>query len=639
MVAWFLTAILTVGLFAYISLTGVSIVSNTQNTAQRSEAVRRLDMVIQGLQSQSAAPLADGVVYAPTGTFRNGLYGLPSSLLPVGVTAFGSKFVYCPMGGITGTTNDTVSFTGGSYQVGTTELNEKSYVVTGRVGTAAAADANVIAFVIAPVSGEGTMPGCNDVVKNGDVYTAPNAIVRVLRRGTITDVDAIRSDSGNTWYVTVEGRGNGQSPSTPASFAAATAAYRASLGGSFTMVLGSGTYSSGESLLDQSVTAIPAKKENSSLVITSSTAAAIRIAGSINVPSNVELRNIDLTGTPVIADVGRSLRSVNSSLGPVVARNRSSVTFAGTNAVRSTQASSASIYQQSGSTVTMDSSTLSLNYIGGGQAWRLEPSSSASLTQSTLNLNSADNVNGGSGSRLVMSDPNSQMNMRNAVVNVRGVSEYPFWIAGRLTAATTTFSISAQTLVGVQGVPGARIDLPDVTIGGTRLPTYALSSVGGSTITGYGNVSAATRCWYRGEGSLFRYSNVGYAGQNSLLSGTETPQPMNAQPTGVQVQRYQAAVARNGERTSLRTTLIAPGSTSGFVCQTAPAVSYQRCASENEECNLSAAVPVGQVTAVRYGAGSTWVTRMVGPEGISCTNTVFTDPLVGTVKECQYMVN
>lgn len=641
MVAWFLTAILTVGLFAYISLTGVSIVSNTQNSAQRSEAVRRLDMVVQGIQSQSAAPLADGVVYAPAGTFRNGLYGLPSALLPVGVTAFGSKFVYCPMGNTLDTANDNVTFNGGSYGIRTVELNDLNYVVTGRAATTAAADPNVIAFVIAPISGEAAMPGCNDVVRNGEAYTAQNGIVRAVRRSTVTDVDAVRADSGNTWYVTADGRGSGQSPSNPASLATALAAYRSSLGGSFNIVLGGGTYSSGETLLDQSTIAIASKKDSSALILSSATAATIRIAGAINVPSNLELKNVDLTGTPVYAETGRYLRSTNSSLGPVIAKSRSRVIFAGNNVIRGFQGATASLYQQAGSALSQTGGTLTLSYVNTVPAWRLEAGSSSLITSATLVLNPADSTAAvNTQSVLVASDQNSQMVFKSAFVNSNGPSSYPMYIAGRLSAHTTNFTMNAPTLVGIQGIQGARIDLPDVTIQGSRPVQYAISSVGGSSVTGWGNLYAANRCWYKGEGSLFRYSNVGYQGMSSVVTTAEEPQPMDPQPTTLQVRRYQAAVGRNAERTGLNSTLVTPKTgpgTNGFVCQAAQAPTYQLCAGEGGDCVMSDKVGTNQVTAVRYGAGNSWITKMVGPEGIPCTNAVWTDPLVGTVKTCQYM--
>jgi len=632
MVAWFLTAILTVGLFAYISLTGVSIVSNTQNSAQRSEAVRRLDMVVQGLQSQSAAPLADGVVYAPAGSFRNGQYGLPNSLLPVGVTAFGSKFVYCPMGGFNGPFNDNVTFSSGSYGVRTVELNDLSYVVAGRAAVSGTNDQNVIAYVIAQASGEGAMPGCNDIVRNGDAYTAPNGIVRVLRRSTVTDVDAVRANSGGTWYVSPEGRGNGQSPGTPASFDAATAAYRTSVGGTFSIVMAGGTYSSQGGLLDQTATPITTKKESSTLILSSPTAANIRIAGVISVPGNLEVKNVDLTGTAILAETGRYFRSTNSSLGPVVAKTRSRVIFSGSNVVRSIPGIAAALNQTAGSSVVVAGGALTIFYNNGIPAWRVESGAIGNVSAANLNVAPADGTASGNNQyQLISTDPGSQLVFKSSVLNFSGQSTYPVMIGGRLTALSTTFNSNAPTYVGIQGTNGARLDLPNVTVRGTSPPAYAISAVGTAALTGFGNLYSQTRCWYRPEGSLFRLSDGGYSGASAAVTADEQLPLMNAQPTAAQVVRYQAVVARNTAKAGLRNSL--SPATTAFTCQQSAAPVYAKCADENGTCNP------GFFTVVRYGANGVFTPlRYVGEEGVACDNATFTDPLVGTIKQCQYLI-
>lgn len=54
---------------------------------------------------------------------------------------------------------------------------------------------------------------------------------------------------------------------------------------------------------------------------------------------------------------------------------------------------------------------------------------------------------------------------------------------------------------------------------------------------------------------------------------------------------------------------------------------WTKCADEGGTCSFS-----GTAT-VRYGSGSTWITKVVtGP--VACNNDIWTDPLFGTVKEC-----
>ena len=54
-----------------------------------------------------------------------------------------------------------------------------------------------------------------------------------------------------------------------------------------------------------------------------------------------------------------------------------------------------------------------------------------------------------------------------------------------------------------------------------------------------------------------------------------------------------------------------------------------KCADENGTCNVSAQ------SAVVYGKNSTWIGKVANAPSIACNNATFTDPLYGTVKECQ----
>lgn len=630
MVAWFLTAILTVGLFAYISMTGVDIVSNTQTASQRTESVRRLDAVVAALGSQSAAPFADGIVYAPAGGAKDGVYSLPDALGPIGLTPFGSRFVYCPMGRPVGNANGTVQYRGGSYGITTAGLNDVGYVVGGRPSIDAASDQNVIAFVIAPLAADAALPGCGDVVRNGDGYVAPNGIVRALRRTTIADVDVVREGAGATWYVSPSGGGDGRSPNNPTSLDAALSSYRSSPGRAFSIVMAGGTYSSSAALLDQNATTIPTRNASATLVLSSPTAAAIRIAGSIDLPGDLELRNVDLGTTPTVVGTGRRLLSTSSTLGPVVARPRSSVVFVGSNVVSATSSVAAAIDGSAGSSVSVTPGTLTIQYANGVPAWRVESGASANVNAATVNLSPVNSQAGSVQARLITTDPGSQISFRSSVVNYNGPSNYPVLIGGRMTAIGTTFAPNAQTYVGVQGTTGARLDMPGVTIRGSSPATYAISAVGTAGVTGFGNLYSQGRCWYQGEGSLFRLSNGGYAGESSATTADEQLPFMAASPSPAQATRFQAVVSRNTEKASMRASLN-PGTT-GFACQQSAPASYVRCAGEGQECQ------VPYFTRVRYGDGNTWTPlRYVGKEGVSCDNATFSDPLVGVLKQCQYL--
>jgi Flp pilus assembly pilin Flp len=55
---------------------------------------------------------------------------------------------------------------------------------------------------------------------------------------------------------------------------------------------------------------------------------------------------------------------------------------------------------------------------------------------------------------------------------------------------------------------------------------------------------------------------------------------------------------------------------------------WTTCANEHGFCSFTGTHPV------KYGAGSSWYTGTF-TNGVACNNSVFGDPLVGTVKSCQ----
>ena len=59
-----------------------------------------------------------------------------------------------------------------------------------------------------------------------------------------------------------------------------------------------------------------------------------------------------------------------------------------------------------------------------------------------------------------------------------------------------------------------------------------------------------------------------------------------------------------------------------------PIPTWTTCAVEDAVCSFSG------TALVRYGANSTWVSGTF-TDGVLCANSIFSDPLVGTVKSCQ----
>lgn len=70
------------------------------------------------------------------------------------------------------------------------------------------------------------------------------------------------------------------------------------------------------------------------------------------------------------------------------------------------------------------------------------------------------------------------------------------------------------------------------------------------------------------------------------------------------------------------------------VTSTAPPANATACANEGQSC----ALPSGRTATVWYGASGSWAARTGVSRRIACTNAVFGDPLVGTIKACRYLV-
>jgi len=67
----------------------------------------------------------------------------------------------------------------------------------------------------------------------------------------------------------------------------------------------------------------------------------------------------------------------------------------------------------------------------------------------------------------------------------------------------------------------------------------------------------------------------------------------------------------------------------GFVKTVSAGTNWTFCSNEYESCNFSG------TAEVRYGKNTTWALTKTITNGTACSNSVFGDPLVGTVKECQ----
>lgn len=627
MIAWFLIAIATVAFFAYIAITGVTTVDTVGTTAGRADTIRRIDAVVASLSERAATIQGDGVTYAPAGVPGSGEYLLPSDMQANAITSFGARFQYCPMGAELDSANGTVQYPGGSYEIRTAELNGRRYVVTGRVPGGAGTDPNVIGFVIAPVNAMGAFPGCGQIVRNGENYSAPNGIVRVIRRSQSAESDLVRTSGGTTWYVTPNGGGTGASWSSPATITQAVAAYRDFPGGSFIIRMSEGSHRLAGGLLDQTLTGMVAKKDGSSLALVGSQGASLSTS-AISVPSDLDVTGLYVADSAIVATSGHALNVTDSATGSLVVNGGAKLSIKGTSSIYGSPGVVASIQVAGGSTATIVNNP-TIYVQPSYRALYVTGSSKAAIIESNLSLQPV----GGNATRndLLRIDTGSSLSLRSSTVNFNTPSSYAIFTGGTLIASSTALNYNASTTsVGVQTLPGADVSLLGIEMQGSRVPDWSIASQNASRFIGNGNLRATNRCWYQGQYSLHRYSTPGIAGANSNVSAQETWARLNDPVTPQQVTDYQTMQQRNVERLDVRPRI--EGFSGTFTCQQSAGPSYITCAGENGYCALP---NDGQPRMVRYGLNNSWVYMVTG-RGITCDNATFTDPLVGTVKICQY---
>lgn len=632
MVAWFIIAIGTVALFAYIAIAGVTAVDTTGSNVSRAETVRRIDAVVATLSKRATAPRSDGVVMIPAGVSTANSYLLPTDLQQIGRTSFGALFQYCPMGINLQTQNDTVnSAAGGAYGIQTVSLNGAAYVASGRAPILPAGDQNIFGFVIAPVAPGGTIAGCNQISASGDGYTAPNSIVRAIRRSTTTNEDLTRGSDAGTWYVSQEGGGNGSSFSSAATLAQALDAYRTSTGGRFIIRMGSGSYSVAGSPLDQSVVSITPKRNGSTLSFVGNGGSSMNV-GRIYVPGDVEFRTMDARNSPIISDGGRSVGVRGSSVGPITLTGNSRLNIADNSAIYSTPDYPATIQVLGASTAQL-ANAVDVYFSAGKAAVIVDAGSSFTLSAVTMNVKgmNASATNTKSDSAFLIKS-NGKLIVKSSTIDFNMSNEWAVSVGGTMSAFSSVFNFNAYTWVGLQTGPGASVKMYSVTWRGTQPPRYTFAAQSTSSFSGDGDIYSTGRCWYRNDGSIFRMSPLGVTGANSLVTPDEPVRAMAPQPTSQQVADYQSSQMRNVDRADLRSRVNYGG---GFICRQATDITWANCATggvENIYCTLPA--NAGNVP-VRYGANGSYNTLLTSG-GIACDNATFGDPLVGTVKSCQF---
>jgi YVTN family beta-propeller protein len=163
-----------------------------------------------------------------------------------------------------------------------------------------------------------------------------------------------------------------------------------------------------------------------------------------------------------------------------------------------------------------------------------------------------------------------------------------------------------------------------------RAPTVALTApaAGSSVATGTATTLTATAADADGTVTLVEF----YAGATLLGTDTTAPYSLGWTPSAAGAVTL---TARAIDNTGASTTSAAVGVTVTAPPSSAvPPSTAVQCATEGGTCTL----PAGATATVWYGAGTSWAVRTGVTGSIACTNAVFGDPIVGTVKSCRSVV-
>ncbi len=564
MVAWFVIAIATIGLFGYMAFAGVQAVSVTGDGVARAEAVNRVEKAAAALIAR-ASPGDDGALYLPAGQINNGVYGLPEDMQAMGATPFGPVMVYCPFGG-TGTgqtsTQNVRMPSGMNYDVGIRTISDKSFVVSGRPATIAGttADPNLLGFVIAPASRGAALQGCDAITLTGNTYDAPNSIVRPILRNPAAEAARRSLGEGSAYYVTVAGGGDGLSPSSPGTLAQAIDFWRTHPVMDFRIHMKDGTHSLAANALNvgQPMTGDVAHPDGAkiSFIGTDGTKANVIVsqAGAtlIRLDADLQLYNLTFAPESVLQVSGHDLALANATVGRVYASQNAQIVGRGAVDVTSNVANDYGVWLESGARLNAEG-TFTVNYAAGQLGIRIRPGASATFSSSAVSLQPRS---GGTLASGIYVDKNAKVDFRDASLNLNGNFTYGLVAAGEATLYNTPVNVNAGGHVAVQAEPNGAVTLWLSPVGGTNPANYGVSENKSRLVRGLGNslITARINCWISVNGGrLFTYSgSPTTSGSYATPSNDEVLPVLSATPTAAEVQAYEQVQLRNAERQIIR---------------------------------------------------------------------------------------
>ncbi len=551
MVAWFLIAIATLIIFAFIAVNSVQSLAMASDAGGRIETVKRLDTVASALVARATSPNNDGMIYLPVGENNpsGGGYGLPSYLGFQTQTPFGQRFVYCPFGDASGsgTTVSIPNADGSSYAVATATFEGRDYVVGGRPAyPGLSGQPNLMGFVMAPRSKLAASPSCSDVIYNSSTrkFEAPDAIVRPLTRESGVDESRATDSRQITFYVAPSGSGSGASASDPASLATATNFFASRIPAFMTINMAAGNYEMGISDLY-----LPTINELSGSTlkirgVQNATFVDMPADAQIELPGDLSIDGVTFDAdSQITVEANTRFTMVNSSVGRI--HSKGDTVLAGTNSITEAR----DIYALpigTGGTVHVEGT---LSFItAAGKGFHIPDGGK-------LTLNYA---------RVIFSRGNGVQYHRGLYSNGGKIAarfsnlEYPegtdFGIHARggdihFTQMLMLFS-GPRSLNGIFAYQGTRLVLHGSEIGSGVAPDYPIKAVGTGVIAGNGTtIRGVTSCW---QGAQFSHSEPGAVGDESAVL-PDVPVPgLSPSPTAAEIRAHGEALKTNSERAALR---------------------------------------------------------------------------------------
>ena len=560
MIAWFVIALATLTVFAFVAVNAASNLTTSYDLASRAETARRVDAAINALLTSSDSPNLTGQVWLPAGQTSGGSYILPASLSQYAYTATGQAIVYCPFGGNEAGSNVTVpNYDGTSYTIQTATINGIAYVVNGRPNYAqVSTNPNLLGFLIAPRSRSDNPPSCDSVTYNSttNLFAVPGGIVRPIMRTLGNEPNRDLATKGVTWYVSTTGTGTGTASSDPAAFTTALDFWRTRQPAAMTIIFANGSYSMPGSYMDVTAGSFSDMGHNASLDLVGSAGSVVVTqsgGGNIVIPQgalNVNGISFD-SATNIVANANSTISLTSTAAGSVTA-NAGGVVTLNSSALSSTSVTPVTANNKGRVVFT------GTDYISGGASGGLVTASyngQISLSNATVYMG----TNSGSVSNAFNITQASNLLVTNSTVIVQNPLTAAILLnASAMNASSMTFNIATSGVADfIQAYNGATVNLNGGGLTGT-VPTnlgfndYGAAYVGGSSFTlrgtkacwGYNNATPSTA-------GVFSQSATPAVGISTsvLADATVTPLPSN---TPSLVMAYTVALATNAARDNMR---------------------------------------------------------------------------------------